>query len=247
MKILNIVKKIYKKLMFGYKSSSESYKKYLIKKGISIGKNVTFYEPNTNYIDTQKSFLVSIGNNVEITRNVIILTHDYSWAVLKQKYGPIIGARGSVKIGNNVFIGMNSIIMKDVEIGDNVIIGANSVVCGNIPSNSVVCGNPAKVLCSLEEYYDKRAKKYESEAINMFIEFYKKYNEIPPKNIFDEFFWLFEKRESEMSPEFKKKMELTGNTNETYACFKKNQPKYNGYDEFVKMCIKIYNEEFRRK
>ena len=51
-----------------------------------------------------------------------------------------------MKIGNNVFIGMNTTILKGTTIGDNVIIGAGSVVTKNIPAGVIVAGNPAKVI-----------------------------------------------------------------------------------------------------
>jgi putative colanic acid biosynthesis acetyltransferase WcaB len=50
------------------------------------------------------------------------------------------------RIGNNVDIGANVVIIGDIEIGDNVIIGAGAVVTKNIPANSVAVGNPARVL-----------------------------------------------------------------------------------------------------
>lgn len=49
-------------------------------------------------------------------------------------------------IGDNVYIGAESIIMNPVNIGDNVIIGAGSVVTKDIPSNCIVAGNPAKII-----------------------------------------------------------------------------------------------------
>lgn len=56
---------------------------------------------------------------------------------------------GSVMIGNDVFIGANSIIMKGVSIGNNSIIGAGSVVTKNIPANVIAAGNPAKIIRSI--------------------------------------------------------------------------------------------------
>jgi acetyltransferase-like isoleucine patch superfamily enzyme len=50
------------------------------------------------------------------------------------------------KIGNNCFIGINSIIMPGVTIGNEVIIGAGSVVTKNIPDNCIAAGNPAKII-----------------------------------------------------------------------------------------------------
>ncbi|MDB5031617.1 MAG: transferase hexapeptide repeat containing protein [Mucilaginibacter sp.] len=50
------------------------------------------------------------------------------------------------RIGNNVDIGANVVIIGDVEVGDNVIIGAGTVITKSIPANSVVVGNPARIL-----------------------------------------------------------------------------------------------------
>ncbi len=238
MNVTNIIKQIYKKILYGYKSDSKSYIKYLNNHGVTIGKNVTFYEPNTNYIDIQKGFMIKIGNNVEITRGVIIITHDYSWSLFKQITGEIIGSRGKVEIGNNVFIGINSIILKNVKIGNNVIIGANSIITKDIPDNSVVCGNPAKIINSVDELYKKRKKQYEKEAKELFLEYFKKYNTIPNKKLFDEFFWLFEERKDNLDKIFKKKMELGGNYEKTYKKFIETKPLYKNYEQFVNICLK---------
>lgn len=247
MRLLNIFKNIYKKILYGYKGSSKSYKKYLIKKGITIGKNVTFYEPYTNYIDTQKPFLITIGDNVEITRGVTIITHDYSWCLFKQMTGEIIGSRGEVIIGNNVFIGMNTLILKGVHIGNNVIIGAGSIVCKDIPDNCVVAGSPAKIIYDIQTFYNKRKKEYVKEAINMFKIYYNKYNKVPNKETFDEFFWLFEERNNieskkennKISKKFSEKMYLTGNYDITYDKFINSKPLFNGYNEFIDYCMSL--------
>jgi len=240
----NFIKKIYKKLLFGYKSSSTSYITFLKKNGIKIGDNVTFYEPSTNYIDYQKGFLIEIGNNVEITRGVTIITHDYAWSVTKQLNGEIYGSREKVTIGNNVFIGINTIILKGVSIGDNVIIGAGSIVNKDVPSNSIICGNPAKVIGNVDEYLKKRKNLYKDEAVKMFLDYYNKYKKIPNKEIFDEFFWLFENRNPQTIPNvFNEKMKLTGNYEKTLQSFISSEPLFKGYDEFVKYCLSKKNNK----
>lgn len=62
---------------------------------------------------------------------------------------------GIVSIGNNVFISANSVILCNTRIRNNVIIGAGSVVTHDIPSNSIVAGNPAKYICSFDDYSKK--------------------------------------------------------------------------------------------
>ena len=65
-------------------------------------------------------------------------------------------------IGDNVFIGAESVVLPGVTIGSNVIVGANSTVTHNVPDNTVVTGSPARVLCSLEEYLEKERCRMET-------------------------------------------------------------------------------------
>lgn len=95
-----------RKLILGYRESSESYLTYLKKNGAIVGKDVVIYFPNYSIIsNAMEAFLLQIGNHVRMTGPVTILTHDYSWSVLKSKYGEILGNQKKVKIGNNIFIG----------------------------------------------------------------------------------------------------------------------------------------------
>jgi acetyltransferase-like isoleucine patch superfamily enzyme len=52
----------------------------------------------------------------------------------------------SIVIGNNVWIGINSIILKGTSIGDNSVVSAGSIVKGHFPANSLISGNPAKIV-----------------------------------------------------------------------------------------------------
>ena len=79
---------------------------------------------------------VVIGKNCEVYQNVTIGTKDTK-SFENGKYP---------KIGNNVIIYPNSIIIGDITIGDNVIIGAGSIVLNDVPGNSIVAGAPAKLL-----------------------------------------------------------------------------------------------------
>ncbi len=119
------------------------------KMGVKIGKNVDMYDVS---IDSLFPFLVEIGDNCIITGGTKILAHDASLSIFTNQYKV-----GRVTIHDNVFIGMDAVIMPGVEIGPNAIIGANSVVTKTVPPNSVVAGAPARNICTLEEYL----KKYE--------------------------------------------------------------------------------------
>ena len=111
-------------------------------------------------IDANWPWLISVGDDVTLSSNVRILAHDASTA----KTG-VRTKVGIVRIGNNVFIGADSIVLCNTRIGDNVIIGAGSVVTHDIPSNSVYAGNPAKFICTFEEYQEKHKTNRETHPI----------------------------------------------------------------------------------
>ena len=124
--------------------------------GVSIGKGTHFFAPDNTIVDTQRPWLLSIGMYCKITSGVIILCHDYSRSVLRRVYGEVVEGAKPTTIGDNVFIGMNSIILMGCNIGNNTIVGAGSVCSGSYPPNSVIAGNPAKVICTLEQFYNKK-------------------------------------------------------------------------------------------
>ena len=69
---------------------------------------------------------------------------------------------GRVNIGDNVFIGAESVVLPGVTIGNNVIVGANSTVTHDIPDNTVVAGTPAKLICTLDDYLNKEKERMKS-------------------------------------------------------------------------------------
>ena len=125
----------------------------LRKKGAIIGEGCEIY-PSVNF--GSEPYLIEIGDKVRLTSGVKITTHDGGLWVLRNN-GKLKNADkfGKVKIGNNVHVGLDTIIMPNVTIGDNVIIGCGAVVTKDIPSNSVAVGVPAKVIESIEDYYKK--------------------------------------------------------------------------------------------
>lgn len=125
-------------------------------RGVKIGENVDIINSS---IDGEYGFLVNIGNNVTIT-NATLLNHDAS---IKKFLGK--SKIGRIDIGNNVFIGLGAIILPNTKIGDNVIIGAGCVVSGIVEDNSVMVGNPAKKICTCEEYINKHKNKMKDSII----------------------------------------------------------------------------------
>ena len=104
------------------------------------------YMSNTVIVATKR---IVIGNNVMIGGGVTIVDSDFhsldyndwgTWRDLQRKRSE------EVVIGDNVFIGMEALILKGVHIGNGCVIGARTVVTKDIPSYSVVAGNPCRVI-----------------------------------------------------------------------------------------------------
>ena len=113
---------------------------------IVIGNNVAL---NGTVITSKKN--IYIGDGTIIAPNVIIVDTDFHavWPPEDRFKQVSSDLDKAVTIGNNVWIGMNSIILKGLSIGDNSVIGAGSVVNSSIPDNCIAAGNPAKVIKSL--------------------------------------------------------------------------------------------------
>jgi acetyltransferase-like isoleucine patch superfamily enzyme len=111
------------------------------------------------YISTKVKFddfnKITLGERVVISDNVILLTHDYSLTTalisIDKKPETDIAFIKPIIIKENVFIGMNSLIMPGTIINKNVIIGAGSVVRGIIPENSILIGNPSIIVGNIKE------------------------------------------------------------------------------------------------
>lgn len=142
-----MIKKIYRSIYYKLKgiSNDQISLQANIKEGLKVGKNVYGIQGCT--IDHGSCWLIEVGDNVVFAPQVYLLAHDTSTKKLVD-YVRI----GKIKIGNNCFIGARAFIMPGVEIGDNSIVGAGSLVTKSFPENVVIGGNPAKVICTLDEY-----------------------------------------------------------------------------------------------
>lgn len=104
--------------------------------------------------------LISMGNNVWIASDVLFVPHDVIHKMLNNKFGrdEFLENLGCIDIKDNVFIGSNSTILPNVTIGPDVVVAAGILVNKSI-RGGVYAGVPAKYLCSLEEFVEKR-KQY---------------------------------------------------------------------------------------
>ncbi|MDO5551903.1 MAG: sugar O-acetyltransferase, partial [Lachnospiraceae bacterium] len=132
---------------------------------IQVGKNF-FANYNCTIIDVAK---VTIGDNCMLAPNVAIYTagHPVHPAARNSMYEYGI----SVSIGDNVWIGGNTVILPGVHIGSNTVIGAGSVVTKDIPDWVIAGGNPCKVIRKITEedihYYYKK-QPFDEEALSAF-------------------------------------------------------------------------------
>lgn len=123
---------------------------------IEVGENF-FANYNLTILDVGK---VTIGDNAQIAPNVSIYTAGHPIHPDSRNSGYEYGI--PISIGNNVWIGGNTVILPGVTIGDNVVIGAGSVVTKNIPANMIAAGNPCRVIREIVEedrqYYYRQQK-----------------------------------------------------------------------------------------
>lgn len=135
-----IVDRWEKAKLLGFGDGTSVYDNCLILGDVKVGVN-TWIGPNT-ILDGSDGLI--IGDNCSISAGVQIYTHDTVRRSLSGGVAPI--DKSSTSIGNNCYIGPNTVIVKGVCIGDNVVIGANSLVMHNIESNKKAFGTPARTI-----------------------------------------------------------------------------------------------------
>ncbi|HPO12302.1 MAG TPA: acyltransferase [Candidatus Hydrogenedentes bacterium] len=117
--------------------------------GVRIGERCRVYTANFG----TEPWLIKIGDHVCISNDVTFVNHGLTFP-FQEKYASLT-AFGPIEIKDNCQIGVRATILPNVTIGPNAIVGACSVVASDVPPNTVVAGNPARVVCSLEEYEQK--------------------------------------------------------------------------------------------
>ena len=143
---------------FVYRLRGDYTTERLISMGMRVGKN--FNRLYGTILDPSHCWLIDIGDNVTLAPRVHILCHDASTKGFLN-----VTKIGRVTIGNDVFIGAESVILPNVHIGNKVVIGANSTVTHDIPDNSVACGSPARVICSLDDYLNKEKDRMQNSLV----------------------------------------------------------------------------------
>ncbi len=145
--IRKIISKLY--LICLAKFNHIKFAKYI---GVNMGENVFIYGDPISMFGSEP-WIITLGNNVHITREVLFVTHDGGTLLFRNQI-PDLEITAPITVGNNVYIGVRSIILPGVTIGDNCIIAAGSVVTKDVPDNSVVGGIPAKFIKTSADYLE---------------------------------------------------------------------------------------------
>ena len=130
------------------------YIQMLCNRGMKLGRGVTIEDGF--FFDPSHCYLIEIGDDCTFAPNVRIIAHDAS---TRRITGFTRLAR--VVIERDCFIGDSALILPGVTVGEGSIVGAGSVVTRSVPKGSVVVGNPARVLCTVDEF---RARQLDNVA-----------------------------------------------------------------------------------
>lgn len=143
---------LFKRISYFYWRYVVSPKKYAKHIGVQIGKNC--------FISTREwssePYLITVGNNVQITRCVSIHTHGGGNSI--RHICPDFEAFGKVEIKDGAYIGAFSHIMPGVTVGEGALVAAGSVVTKSVPDHMVVGGNPARIICTTSEFLERNQK-----------------------------------------------------------------------------------------
>lgn len=148
------------------------YNNWLKKQGINFHGDAKYIHHTVSF-DGVSYPHISIGKDVVISRDTLILVHDFSveaGMIAIGRCDPVGEAYllKDIKIGNSCFIGARCVLLGGTEIGDNCIIGAGSVLPGRkYPNNSIIAGNPAKVIGDVQDWAER--KYFEGKYIKGYI------------------------------------------------------------------------------
>lgn len=128
------------------------------REGVTIGEDCRIYTTGFGV----EPWLIKIGNRVTVTAGVQFITHDGSTWLFRDEKGRRYRF-SPIEVGDEVFIGVNTVIMPGVRIGSRVVVAAGSVVTKSIPSGVVAAGVPARIIGDYEQYKHRCLNEYFSD------------------------------------------------------------------------------------
>ena len=140
--------KIIRKLVNLYRRCFWSFSKQAQFAGVEMGTDNFI----ASHFWSTEPYLIRIGSNCAITEGCKLFTH--GGGRICRRFAPTFDAFGKVVLGDYVYLGTNTLVMPGVTIGNNVLVAAGSVVTKSVPDNVVVAGNPAKYICSVQDFYE---------------------------------------------------------------------------------------------
>lgn len=138
----------------------QSAKKYARHIGVTIGDNCLIATRRWS----SEPYLITIGNHVQVTEGVWFHTHGGGNSIRTEV--PDFDTFGKITIKDWAYIGSGSHILPGVTIGEGALVAAGSIVTKSVPPHTVVGGNPARIICSTEDY-KKRNLKYNTKTYGM--------------------------------------------------------------------------------
>lgn len=144
-----MIKKI-KTLYYRFFKSGTEYARFL---GVKVGEKCHIA---SDVHFSSEPYLIEIGSNVALTQGVMIHTH--GGARVARTRIPDFDMFGRVTICDNAYIGSGAQIMAGVTVGNGALVAAGSIVTKSVPDGVVVAGNPAKFVCTVDEYIERNAK-----------------------------------------------------------------------------------------
>ena len=230
MEKVSFIRRIFNAILLRLTRGTRLYPWFLRYKGVKIGNNIWWGDMRTISIDWSRPSLVEIGDDVRINTGFTLLTHDSSNMVFRKLYNDFVPSSGRIKIGSNIYFGRHCTVLKGVTVGDNCIIGYGSLVTRDIPAGSVAVGRPAKVICTVEEYYKKRKERCVEEALDYARSIQERFGRKPQLKEFFEEFPLFMEgtEESDLLP-------IKEQLRDAYPYYREhNRPVFKGFDDFLK-------------
>ena len=126
--------------------------------GVRVGDDCRFIATTINTWGSEP-YLITIGARVLITAKVSFITHDGAVWPFRRQY-PDIDRIAPIKVGDDVFIGLNATILPGVTIGDESVIGAGAVVNKDVPPRTIVAGVPARPVGTIDAYFEKHRSSF---------------------------------------------------------------------------------------